>query len=77
MGGWGFPAGSVVKNLPVSAGDRFDACVTKIPWWRNWQPTAVFLPGESHGQRSLVGYNPWGGIELDTTEGLSNNNMAG
>ena len=35
-----------------------------------WQPTPVFLPGESHGQRSLVGYSPWGRKELDTTEWL-------
>ena len=33
-----------------------------------WQPTPVFLPGESHGQRSLAGYSPWGCKELDTTE---------
>ena len=33
-----------------------------------WQPTPVFLPGESHGQRSLVGYNPWGHKELDMNE---------
>ena len=30
------------------------------PWRRKWQPTPVFLPGESHGQRSLAGYGPWG-----------------
>ena len=35
---------------------------------RKWQPTPVVLPGESHGQRSLVGYSPWGHKELDTTE---------
>ena len=35
------------------------------------QPTPVFLPGESHGQRSLAGYSPWGHKESDTTEGLS------
>ena len=34
--------------------------VRKIPWRRAWQPTPVLLPGESHGQRSLVGFNPWG-----------------
>ena len=34
--------------------------VRKIPWRRKWQPTPVFLPGKSHGQRSLVGYSPWG-----------------
>ena len=38
------------------------------PWRRKWHPTPVFLPGESHGQRSLVGYSPWGCKELDTTE---------
>ena len=38
----------------------FDSCVRKIPWRRKWQPTPVFLCGKSHGQRSLVGYSPWG-----------------
>ena len=37
-----------------------DPWVGKIPWRRKWQPTPVFLPGESHGQRNLVGYSPWG-----------------
>ena len=36
----------------------FDPWVSKIPWRREWQPTPVFLPGESHGQKSLVGYSP-------------------
>ena len=45
----------------------------KIPWRRAWQPTAVFLPGESHGQRSLMGYSPWGHKESDTTERLNSN----
>ena len=40
-------------------------------WRRKWQPTPVFLPGESHGQRSLVGYSPWGRKESDTTERLT------
>ena len=39
--------------------------------WREWQPTPVFLPGESHGQRSLVGYSPWGRKESDTTGQLT------
>ena len=47
---------------------RFNPWVRKIPWRRKWQPTPVFLAGKSHGQRSLAGYNPWGGEELDTTE---------
>ena len=59
----------VVKNLPANAnvGDVRDTG-QKIPWRRKWQPIPVFLPGESHGQRRLVGYSPWGLKELDTTE---------
>ena len=45
-----------------------DPRVGKLPWSRTWQPTPVFLPGDSPGQRSLVGYSPWGHKELDTTE---------
>ena len=50
---------------------RFDTWVGKIPWRRAWQPTPVFLPGESHGLRSLVGYSPWGHKESDTNEQLT------
>ena len=39
---------------------RFNPWVGKILWRRKWQPAPVFLPGESHRQRSLVGYSPWG-----------------
>ena len=46
----------------------FDPWVGKIPWRRAWQPTPVFLPGESHGQRSLAGYSPQGHKELNITE---------
>ena len=42
--------------------------VRKIPCRRAWQPTPVFLPGESQGQRSLIGYGPVGCKESDTTE---------
>ena len=42
-----------------------------IPWRRKWQPIPVFLPGESHRQRNLADYSPWGHNELDTTEQLS------
>ena len=45
---------------------RFDPWVRKIPWRRAWQPISVFLPGESHGQRSLAGYSPWSRKDLDT-----------
>ena len=41
---------------------------TFMHWRRQWQPTPVFLPGEAHEQRSLVGYSPWGHMELDRTE---------
>ena len=46
----------------------FDPWVRKIPWRRKWQSTPVFLPGKSHGQKSLVGYSPWGRKESDITE---------
>ena len=47
---------------------RFDPWVRKIPWRRAWLPTSVLLPGEFHGQRSLVGYSPKGCKELVMTE---------
>ena len=53
----GFPGGSVVENPPANAGEvslGFDSKVRKSPWKRKQQPTPVFFPGESHGQRSLV-----------------------
>ena len=50
---------------------RFDPWVRKLPWRRKRQPTPVFLPAESHGQRSLVGYSPSGRKESDTTERLA------
>ena len=46
----------------------FNPRVGKIPWRRKWQPTPVFLPGDSHGQRGLAGCSPWGSKESDTTE---------
>ena len=48
-----------------------DPEVGKIPWRREWQPTPVFSPGESHGHRSLAGYSSWGCKESDKTEQLS------
>ena len=48
----------------------FDPWVGKIPWRRKWQPTPVFLPGKSHGQKSLAHYSPWGRKESDMTEWL-------
>ena len=48
----------------------FDLSVSRIPWGRKWHPTPVFLPGKSHGQRSLAGCSPWGCKELDMTKQL-------
>ena len=57
----GFSGGSVVKNSPANVGDSgLDTWVGQIPWRRKWQPTAVFLPGKSPGEKSLAGYSPWG-----------------
>ena len=51
----GFLGGSVVKDQPATQERRFDPWVGKIPWWRKWQPTPVFLSGKSCGQSSLAG----------------------
>ena len=65
-----FPGGSVVKNLPANPQ------VQSLGW--EYSPgmatTPVFLPGESHGQRSLAGYSPWGRKESDMTYQLNNSN---
>ena len=58
----------VVKNLPAMQETQFNNWVRKIPWRRKWQPTPVFLPGESQGRRSLVGCRLWDRTESDTTE---------
>ena len=59
----------LVKEFAYNAGELgFDSWVRKIPWRRKWQPTPVFLPGEFHGQRSLVGYSPQGHKQLDMSE---------
>ena len=58
-----------VENPPANAGDvGLMPGVGKIPWRRAWPPTPVFLPGESHGQRSLAGYSPWGCKQSEVTE---------
>ena len=69
MRGLGFPGNSDSEESACNAGDLgFDSWIGKIPWRREWQPTPIFLLGESYQQRSLVGYNLWGRKELDTTE---------
>ena len=62
----------MVKNPPANAGDIGDVGLIpglgRSPWRRKWQPTPVFLPGESHGQRSLTGYSSQGHEESDVTK---------
>ena len=70
----GFPDGSAGKESTCKAGDRGDMGLIPGPWKRKWQLTSVFLPGKSHGRRSLAGYSPLSHKESDTTEQLSNNN---
>jgi len=56
------------KESSQNAGDAgLIPGLRRSPWRRKWQSTPVFLPGESHGLRSLVGYSPWGCEESDTT----------
>ena len=62
-------------NLPMQEIQEtwVQSWVGKIPWSRKWQPTPEILPEKSHGQRSLVGYSPWGHKELDTTDWAQRN----
>ena len=67
-----FLVAQMVKGLCLQhRRPRFDPWVRKIPLSKKCQPTPVFLPRESHEQRSLVGYSLWGSKGLDTTEQLS------
>ena len=64
-----FPIAQVVKEFYLQCKRLgFNPWVRKIPWRRKWQLTPVFLPGEPHGQRSLVGYSPRSHKESDTTK---------
>ena len=69
LGGSGVSQVALVlrTHLPMQE-TWFDPWVGKIPWRRKWQSAPAFLPRESHGQRSLLGYSPWGHKELETTE---------
>ena len=71
------PGGPALKNLPTVQETwpwlslRFNPWIRQIPWRRKQQPTPVFSPGKSCGQRSLVGYSPWGHKESYMTEQLT------
>ena len=56
----GFFSGLAVKNLPAMQEMQVQSLDQEDPWRRKWQFIPVFLPGKSHGQRSLAGYSPWG-----------------
>ena len=66
------PGRSDSKGSACSAGDLGSIPGSgRFPWRREWQPTAVFLPGEFHGQRSLMDHNPWGRKDQDKTRWLT------
>ena len=60
----------MVKNLPAMQEIWIQSLGQEDPLEREWLPTPIFLPGEFHRQRSLVGYSPWGGRESDMTEAV-------
>ena len=60
-----------MKNLPEVQETRVPSLVAKVPWSREWLPIALFLPGESHGQRKPAGYTSWSRKGLYTTEWLT------
>ena len=68
----GFPSGASSKEPSHQCRKHkiigLDLWIGEVPWRRVWHPTPVFLPGESHGQRSPAGYSPWGRKESDTSE---------
>ena len=72
MSGLGYDRQSASKEYSCNAGDVRDAGsvpgLERFPWRRKWQPTPVFLPEKSCGQRKLAGYSPRGHKESDTTE---------
>ena len=61
----------MAKKLPAVSETGVQSLGWEDPLEKKWQPTPVFLPGKSHGWRSLAGYSPWGCKESDTTEQLN------
>ena len=56
---WASLVAQTVKCLPTTQETWVQSLGQEDPWRRKWQPTAVFLPGKSHGPKGLVGYSPW------------------
>ena len=79
--GRGFPGGSSGKEPTCQCRTckkcEFDPWTEKIPWRRAWQPTPVFLPSETRGQRSLTGYSPWDGRVGHNCSNLARNVFLG
>ena len=74
----GFPGGSVLKGTTCQCKRLgFDPWVGKMPWKRKWQPTLVFLPGKSHGKRTLAGYSPWGHRRVGHTQAQAHGTLCG
>ena len=69
--GYALKAGWILEQVKMQGFMMHVPLFGMIPWKKKWQPTPVFLPEEFYGQRSLVGYSPWGPKESDTTEGLT------
>ena len=67
---WASMVAQMVKRLPAMGETQVWSLGWEIPWRRKWQPTPELLPEKFHGQRSLVGYGPWGRKESDMTEQL-------
>ena len=61
---------TILLSFPLCTVGEIIHCYNHYSWRRKWQSTPVLLPGKSHGQRSLVGYSPWGCQESDMTEQL-------
>ena len=73
---WHSLVAQTVKNLPEMKGTWFTLWVGKILWRSKWLPTPVILPGEFHGERSLVGYSLWGCKESEITKLVNNTSVA-
>ena len=68
---WASLVAQTVKNLPAMQGTLGQSLGGEMPWRREWLCTPVFIPGEFHGERSLLSYNPWGRKESDTIAWLT------
>ena len=68
---WTSLVAQTLRSLPATRETPVQSLGQEDPWRKKWQPTAVLLPGKSHGWRSLAGYSPWGHKDLDLTEWLN------